>query len=168
MRGKKTPQLSANQFLIDLLIIEYFSSSLRSSPDCSLLLSPAGRCSACIPFVGGRWCVCVCYHCLWQLWSVSPAGSELLQELHSSQSRVVQPAAGLPVVPVRTACQFPTSPHIPAWTKWQVTATRHMMAPSMPAFKAFSPLFAVFVLSCVKSAETPRAIKNKLEFVERG
>lgn len=50
----------------------------------------------------------------------SPAGSKLVEELDSSQPRVVQPAAGFSVVTVGAARQLPTSPDIPTRAKRQV------------------------------------------------
>lgn len=79
-------------------------------------------CAACIPAVGeGRR---VFYCCLYRCVSVSPSGSELVSELDSSQSRVVQPAAGFSVVPVGTARQLPAPPHLSTRAKWQVTSTQ--------------------------------------------
>lgn len=53
--------------------------------------------------------------------SVLPSGPELVEELDSSESWVVQPAAGFSVVTVGTTCQLPSSSNIPAGAKRQVT-----------------------------------------------
>lgn len=95
---------------------------------------------SCLHFFSGRET-----SCLWAQHvklSLSPAGSELIQELDSSQSWVVQPAAGLSVVAVGTACQLPSSPHVPAGPQRQVITS--------PVTESVT-LFTFFKLRCMKT-----------------
>lgn len=69
--------------------------------------------------------------------SFTSAGSKLVEELDSGQSRVVHHAAGVSVVPVSSACQLPPPPHIPAWAKRQVSYHRQVAPQSSP--EAFFP-----------------------------
>lgn len=66
---------------------------------------------------------------------LSPSGSELVKKLNRSQSRVIQPAAGVTVVTVSPTCQLTTSSHLTARAKWQVQLLSLMRRPVIGCFQ---------------------------------